>query len=208
MKRVLILLIFISTIVLGVKFEEKIDVKYLETINYLVEKEIIKGFPDGTFKVNWAITEAEFLTMVVRCNLKYKKNYTKTNFFDFLKNFFYSTFKRKRETKFSNFENYWFHPYLIEYLNMTNIKEEEIEPLLYINIYDALYFLIKTKDFKNEIEGVDLPLDEREKREVLICAVSHKIYVNGLPFRDKLSRGDAFILIENYLRKVGDDFNN
>lgn len=196
----------------GVKFDEKIDPKYINTINYLLEKDIIKGFPDGTFRVNWAVTQSEFITLVVKCNIKYSKEDDKKSFLDNLRNFLLNFIKnlRRKESKikFSDFKDEWFHPYLLEYLKITDISEDQIEPLSYMNIYEALYFIIKASKYKGEIESFDLPLDEKERREVLISAVSHKLYPYGLPFNKRLSRGDAFILIENYLRRLEDAFNN
>lgn len=212
MRKLLIIFIFISITLIGVKFDEKIDLKYIDTINYLTEKDIIKGFPDGTFKVNWAITQSEFITMIVRCNIKYAILENKKTFLDNIKslisNLLRTIIKKDDKVKFKDFQNEWFHPYLLEYLNITNINEEEIEPLLYINIYEALYFILKASKFKGEVENFNLPLDDKEKREVLISAVSHKFYPYGLPFKNRLSRGDAFILIENYLRKVEDAIDN
>ncbi len=212
MKKILIILVFISITLIGVKFDERIDPKYIDTINYLLEKDIIKGFPDGTFKVNWAITQSEFITMIVRCNIKYAREKNRKTFLDNIKililNLYRTIIKKEDKVKFTDFQNEWFHPYLLEYLNITNIDENEIEPLLYINIYEALYFILIASKYKGEVENFNLPLDDKEKREVLISAVSHKFYPIGLPFNNRLSRGDAFILIENYLKKVEDAFNN
>ncbi|MDI6861327.1 MAG: S-layer homology domain-containing protein [Caldisericia bacterium] len=212
MKKILFIVILISIFLVGIKFNEKIDQKYINTINYLIEKDIIKGFPDGTFKVNWAITQSEFITLIVRCKLKYEKIENKKNIFDNLRltllNFYKSIFKREQKEKFKNFQNEWFHPYLIEYLNFSDVSEDEIDPLSYINIYDALYLLLKASKYNGEIKNINLPLDEKECREVLISAVSHKFYIDGLSFKNRLSRGDAFIIIENYLRKVEYAFNN
>jgi len=62
--------------------------------------------------------------------------------------------------------------------------------------------------FKGEIEYIDFPFDNDEKASILISAISHKYFLEGLSFKDRLSRGDAFLLIENYLRKVEDAISN
>ncbi|MCX8095118.1 MAG: S-layer homology domain-containing protein [Caldisericia bacterium] len=212
MKKLIFLLILFSIFLYGIKFNEKIDSKYIDTINYLLDKGILKGFPDGTFKVNWAISQSEFITLIVRCNIKFEKRVSNKNIYENAKLFIMGLYrmfmKKDNKIKFYDFQNEWFHPFLIEYLKISDLNENEIEPFSYINIYDALYLLIKASIYKGEIQHINLPLDDKEKREVLISAVSHKFYPSGLPFNNKLSRGDAFILIENYLRRLENAFNN
>ncbi len=211
MRKFVFVLLLISLIVLGVKYEEKIPEKYLNSINYLIEKDIIKGFPDGTLKINWAITQSELITLISRCNLKYSREEIKSSFLDYLKDLYIKIkriFKKERKLKFYQYQDKWFHPYLIEYVNITGIDEKNIEPFLYIDIYEALYFILMASPFKGEIEDIKLPLNDSDKAKVIISAISHKYFVEGVSFKEKLSRGDAFILIENYLRSVEDAFNN
>lgn len=211
MKRFLLILIIFVLISLGVKFQERIPEEYLQSIGYLVEKNIIKGFPDGTFKVDWAITEAEFLTLIVRCNLKSKEEETNLTFFEKIINLYKSLiaiFKRKNIDKFKDYKDKWFHPFLIEYLNLTGIKEKQIEPYLFLNIYEALYFILKASPYKGEIENITFPLDNKAKSIIIIASISHRYFPQEIKFREKLSRGDAFLLIEKYLRSKEDVTNN
>lgn len=211
MRKIIFILLFLSLTVLGVKFEEKIPEKYVNSIKYLIEKDIIKGFPDGSLKINWAITQSELITLISRCNIKYGKESIKSNFLDYLKDFYIKIkgfFKKENKLKFYQYQDKWFHPYLIEYANITGIDEKNIEPLLYVNIYEALYYIIMASPFKGEIENIKLPLNDSDKAKILISAISHKYFVEGVSFKERISRGDAFILIENYLRKVEDAFNN
>lgn len=211
MKRLLLIILIFSIISLGVKFQEKIPKDYLQSIEYLVEKNIIKGFPDGTFKVDWAITQAEFLTLIVRCNLKYEKEKTNLTFYEKIYNLFISLITRlksKNIDKFKDYKDKWFHPYLIEFLNLTDMKESEIEPYLFLNIYEALYFILKASPYKSEIENITFPFDNRAKSIIIVASISHKYFPHGIKFREKLSRGDAFLLIEKYLRSKEDVTNN
>lgn len=206
----LLILILMIILPLGVKFKEDIPEIYKNSINYLLEKNIIKGYPDGTFKVDWAITEGEFLTLIVRCNLKFGKENVKKNFLDKISTFFINLFnmlKKKKESKFLEFEDKWFHPYLIEYYNITKIDEKEIDPYFFLSIYDAFYFELKASPFKNEIESINLPLDNYEKAIVLATSVSHNLFPEKVSFKERLSRGDAFLLIEKYLRSKEDVTN-
>jgi hypothetical protein len=211
MKKFYLIICFLSILIIGIKIEEKIPEKYINSINYLIEKDIIKGFPDGTLKVNWAITQSEFITLITRCNLKYKKDFIKKDFFIIIRNLYQkikAIFKKESAIKFSEFKDKWFHPYLIEYQNITGVDKKNIEPLSYINIYEALYFILMASPFKGEIEYIVFPIDNDEKASILISAISHKYFLEGLSFKDRLSRGDAFLLIENYLRKVEDAISN
>lgn len=211
MKKFLLVLLIFLTIPLGLKFQEKIPEEYIKSINYLLEKNIIKGFPDGTFKIDWAITEAEFLTLIVRCNLKYEKENINLTLFEKIKKLYNSLiqkFKSQNINLFQNYQDKWFHPYLIEYSNITKINEDEIEPYLFINIYEALYFILKASPYKGEIQDITLPLDNSGKSIVIVAAISHKYFPDKIKFREKLSRGDAILLIEKYLRSKENVTNN
>jgi len=211
MKKLIFILLILLIIPFGAKFQEKIPEKYLLSINYLLEKNIIKGFPDGTFKVDWAITEGEFLTLIVRCNLKYEKEEINKTIFEKIKDLFLNfinRFKNQNKDKFVEFKEKWFHPYLIEYSNITKIKEEEIDPYLFLNIYEALYFILLASPYKGEIENISMPLDNKAKSIIIVASVSHNYFPDKIIFKEKLSRGDAFLLIEKYLRSKENVINN
>lgn len=211
MKKLLTILLILLIIPLGLKFQENIPDEYISSLNYLIEKNIVKGFPDGTFKLDWAISEAEFLTLIVRYNLKFEKEESDLTFFEKIKKFFnnlFKSFQSQNTAKFIDYQEKWFHPYLIEYLNLTKIKEDEIEPFLFLDIYEALYFIILASPFKGEIENISFPLDNKAKSIIIVTAISHRYFPDKIKFSDKLSRGDAFLLIEKYLRSKENVINN
>lgn len=198
------------TFLTGVKFQEKIPEKYRDSISYLVEKNILKGFPDGSYKVDWAITEAEFLTLLVRCNVKQEREVERKNLIEIIKKFIvniYNYIKKNKSNRFNDYEEYWFHPYLVEYSLITKLNENLVDPFFYISVYEALFFIIYTTPFKDEINEVTFPLDSKSKAMIVITAVSHRLFPNGISFKEKLSRGEAFLLIEKYLRSKENDFN-
>lgn len=72
-------LLFNSTTYAQKEFYDLDEKKYswaLESIHFMVDKGVVKGFPDGTFRPDDQVSKAEFVAMISRLFDKYKPNLT------------------------------------------------------------------------------------------------------------------------------------
>ena len=202
----LIIFLAISTLILtiGAKREEKIPEPYLSSINFLREMDVVSGYPDGTYRIDWAITQGEFITLLVRgynVTQSYVEGEKETFVFKLKKfiNVVLSIFKKKE--RFIDLKDHWVHPYLIELSRLETLSEEEIKPDTAISIEEALLLEIKLFPFKDEIKNITFLNARENKEKVLSCSVSHNLFPDDIRFGNKLSRGDAFLLIERFIKK-------
>ncbi|MCD6168220.1 MAG: S-layer homology domain-containing protein [Caldisericia bacterium] len=204
MKKVIaILVIFILMLAIGAKREEKIPEPYLSSINFLREMNVVSGYPDGTYRIDWAITQGEFITLLVRgYNVTQSYKREEETLVSKLKKFInavLSIFKKKE--RFVNLKDHWVHPYLIELSRLETLSEEEIKPDTAVTIEEALFLEINLFPFKNEIKDITFQNATENKEKILSCSVSHNLLPDGVRFGKKLSRGDAFLLIERFIKK-------
>lgn len=206
-KLIIILILSVSIITIGAKRIEKIPEPYASSINFLKQKSVVSGYPDGTYRIDWAITQGEFITLLVRAyNMTHIYETGEQETFIFrLKRFINSIlsfFKKKK--RFVELKEHWVHPYIIELSRLIKIAEDEVKPDTPITIEEALFFEINLFKFREEIKGITLSTAKENKEKILSCSVSHNLFPEGIRFTNKLSRGDAFLLIEQFIKKKRD----
>lgn len=205
MRKIIIFLIILTVVpVIGAKRGERIDEPYLSSIKFLKENRVLSGYPDGTYRIDWAITEGEFITLLVRgynITQSYEEG-KKETFLYKLKRFISSIFSIfKRKERFIRLKEHWVHPYIIELSKLQHIKESDLDVDSPISIEEALFLEIRMFTFKEEIKDIDFKEAKENKEKILSCAVSHGLFPENIRFNGRLSRGDAFLLIEKFIKK-------
>lgn len=181
MKKRILIILMLLVFVLPKTVQAVTDIentKYEEEVNYLIENEIIKGYPDDTYKPEKSITRAEFTTIVTKLK--------KLNLIE------------EKTSRFNDIDNHWGKPYintLVENGFVSGYLDNTFKPDNNVTYAEATAILINSLGYKEEVESLGLEWPKNYTTYAKNVGLYKKLEIENE--NNKMNRGEVAILVYN-----------